>query len=218
MVSFAAAALISCLPLANPSFVEEPIVLEARSESPEANVAELKKLEARVSEAIRKALPALVAIDIPRPGTLATPKIDHVAQSRGSGVIISRDGLILSQWHVSHVAREGLFRGPGDEVEIAIQDGRHLKAQLLGADPVRDLSLLRIVKSGDYPHLALAKPNTVVRGDRVLKLGHPFGYRASRGATARLGRVLYLGESIEIVADFLTFAGDSGGPLVNLEG
>ena len=144
MVFFAAAALISCLASANTFFVEEPIVPEAiSSESPElANVAELKELEARVSQAIRKALPALVAVDIPRPGTFATPKVDHVAQSRGSGVIISRDGLIISQWHVSHVAREGFFRGPGDEVEIALQDGRHLQAQLLGADPVRDLSLL----------------------------------------------------------------------------
>src|SRR5262245_51448377 len=108
MVSFTAAVLISYLASANTCFIEEPVVPEARSESPElANVAELKELEARVSQAIRKALPAIVAVDIPRPGTLRTPKVPHVTQSRGSGVIISRDGLILSQWHVSHVAREG---------------------------------------------------------------------------------------------------------------
>jgi hypothetical protein len=66
MVFFAAAALISCLASANTFFVEEPIVPEAiSSESPElANVAELKELEARVSQAIRKALPALVAVDM----------------------------------------------------------------------------------------------------------------------------------------------------------
>ena len=52
----------------------------------------------------------------------------------------------------------------------------------------------------------------------MIKLGHPYGYRADRGATARLGRVLYTGPSIEIVADCLTFGGDSGGPLIDLDG
>src|SRR5262245_5150029 len=99
MVSFSAAALISCLAAANTFVVEEPIIPEAGPGSPGlTNVAELKELEARVSQAIRKALPAIVAVDVPRPGTLKAPKLDHVAQSRGSGVIICRDGLILSQW------------------------------------------------------------------------------------------------------------------------
>jgi serine protease Do len=182
------------------------------------DLAELKELEAHVSQAIRIAMPAIVAVDVHRPGEFANPRVAHFSPSSGSGVIIARDGLILSQWHVSHKLNTGLLRGPGDEIEIALQDGRHLKAELLGADPVRDLSLLRIIEPGDYPHLALAKPNSVIRGDRVLKLGHPFGYRASRGATARLGRVLYLGESIEIDTDCLISGGDSGGPLINLDG
>ena len=173
-----------------------------------AAIAEMKALEIRVSDAIQKALPAIVAIDFPHPGESKSPKIDHVELTTGSGVIISADGLILSQWHVSHKTRGGLFRIPGDEVEVVLQDGRHLQAELLGAVPARDLSLLRIVEPGEYPHLSLAKPASVKRADWVLKLGHPFGYRASRGATARLGRVLYMGEALEIVADCLTFAGD----------
>lgn len=186
-----------------------------------SGVSELKALEARTGEAIRKALPAVVAVNITRSTAAAGRGDDHFEPS-GSGVIIRRDGLILSQQHVSHVSRptgkKDAAWAPGDLIDVALQDGRRLKAELLGADPVRDLSLLRIVDRGDYPYVDLANPNSVARGDRVIKLGHPSGYRADRGATARLGRVLYTGESIEIVADCLTFAGDSGGPLIDLDG
>lgn len=219
MVSSTGLWFIACLARVGASYAGEPAVPKAGSElaaTPE--VAELKGLESRVIRAVRKALPAIVAVGVTRPGVPAPPGAAHHLISRGSGVIITGEGLILSQWHVSHRTAAGEFRGPGDLIDVVLQDGRRLEAELLGADPVRDLSLLRITARGEYPHLDLARPSMAVRGDFVLKLGHPYGYRASRGATARLGRVLYLGESIELVADCLTFAGDSGGPLINLDG
>jgi serine protease Do len=189
--------------------------------SPPSDIAALKALEARAVEAIRKALPAVVAVNI-TPRSAAEIRDNVRSESGASGVIISRDGLILSQRHVSHVSRpigkKNMDLAPGERIDIALQDGRRLKAELLGSDPVRDLSLLRIVDRGVYPYLEVAKANTVATGDRVIKLGHPFGYRADRGATARLGRVLYTGASIEIVADCLTSGGDSGGPLIDLDG
>lgn len=188
---------------------------------PPASIAELKALEARAADAIRKALPAIVAVNIRPRGPMAQGGDTHF-EPGASGVIISREGLILSQQHVSHVSRQTGRKdtplGPGERIEIALQDGHRLKAELLGSDPVRDLSLLKIVDGGVYPFLEMAKPGSVTVGDRVIKLGHPFGYRADRGATARLGRVLYTGESIEIVTDCLTFGGDSGGPLIDLDG
>jgi serine protease Do len=197
---------------------------ESKNDSPASTpsaIPELKALEARASDAIRKALPAIVAVNVTRSNTAARPATDHF-EPGASGVLISRDGLILSQRHVSHVARETGRKdsdlAPGHVIEVALQDGRRLKAELLGADPVHDLSLLRIVDRGVYPFLELATPGSVACGDRVIKLGHPFGYRPDRGATARLGRVLYLGDSIEIVADCLTMGGDSGGPLIDLNG
>ena len=90
-------------------------------------------------------------------------------------MIISRDGLILSQQHVSHVSRQtgkkDTPRHAGEQIEIAMQDGRRLKAELLGSDRVRDLSLLKIVDPGVYPHLEMAQPGSVTVGDRVIKLG-----------------------------------------------
>src|SRR4051794_18405446 len=161
---------------------------ESRADPPAsapAAVPELKALEARACDAIRKALPAVVAVNVTPPPKVANDPDNHF-ESAASGVLISRDGLILSQRHVSHVSRPtgktDTDLAPGEQIEVALQDGRRLKAELLGADPVRDLSLLRIVDRGDYPHLDLAKPHSVAPGDRVIKLGHPYGYRADRGA------------------------------------
>ena len=183
-------------------------------------VQDLKKLEARVRKAVESVLPAIVAVDSPEPrtGVKRPGRPDPHFENLGSGVIIQSDGLILSQWHVTHQRGLAAWRDPGDSAVVVLQDGRRLKAELLGADPVRDLSLLRIIQPGTYPFAPLAVQTNVALGDWVLKLGHPFGYRKSRGAVARLGRVLYLGESIDIVADCRIFGGDSGGPLVNLDG
>src|SRR4051812_4313401 len=70
-----------------------------------SDLQELKELEQHASDAIRMALPAVVAVNLlPRKG----PQTDLDSfMSGASGVIISRDGLILSQWHVSHVRTVG---------------------------------------------------------------------------------------------------------------
>jgi serine protease Do len=186
-----------------------------------STIAELKSLEARAAGAIRTALPSIVAVNITPRGAKEAGDNTHF-EPAASGVIIRRDGLILSQRHVSHVLRQAGKQetplSPGDRIEVALQDGRRMKAELLGSDAVHDLSLLKIVEPGAYPCLEMARLGSVALGDRVIKLGHPFGYRADRGATARLGRVLYTGKSIEIAADCLTFGGDSGGPLIDLDG
>ncbi|WP_010583821.1 trypsin-like peptidase domain-containing protein [Schlesneria paludicola] len=190
----------------------------AGGNEPSRPIAKMKEREFRAQQTIQNVLPAIVAVDGPYPKAFQIDRGDHFAAWCASGVIISADGLVLSQWHVSHQGGLAVWRNPGDETDIILQDGRQLKAELLGADPVRDLSLLRIREPGEYPHLKLAKPNSVAQGDWVLKLGHPFGYRPGRGAVARLGRVIYLGESVDLVADCRIFAGDSGGPLLNLDG
>ena len=153
----------------------EPANGFAASSTPKT-VAELTELEARVRNAIRLGIPAIVAIDVPTSRS-AEDKRRHLNETQfegfASGVIIRGDGLILSQWHVSHQTSVDVWREPGDQVEVVLQDGRRLKAELLGADPVRDLSLLRIIEPGEYPHARLASEHAVAVGDWVLKLGHP---------------------------------------------
>ena len=170
---------------------------------------DLQELERRTQEAIRKILPTVVAVKSSS-GQLAT-------QNGGpSGVIISQDGLVLSQAHVSHGSRNTVRR-PGEATTVILSDGRAVEAKLLGADFVHDLSLLQITEPGSYPFTALETAEKAPVGEWVLKLGHPTGYQAGRSPVCRLGRVLYEDESY-FVTDCNLSGGDSGGPHFNLEG
>ena len=90
-------------------------------------------------------------------------------------------------------------------------------AELLGANRDFDLSLLRLLEPGPYPHVPLRAKTPVEAGDWVLKIGHPLGYRKDRSAPVRLGRVI--GGTEEFFAtDCMVTGGDSGGPYFGLDG
>ncbi len=71
-----------------------------------------------------------------------------------SGVIISEDGLVLSQYHVTHAgaydktAGLHVYGGIGDKVEVVLADGKRVTGELLGANRLADVSLLKIVEPG----------------------------------------------------------------------
>jgi len=183
----------------------------------------LRSLQERVQAASRRVMPAVVAVE---EATSASPPAgtekprDH--RSYSSGVIITADGLILSQAHVSHrlAWKPGdpvRSREPGERAKVILSDGRRIEAELLGADLTFDLSLLRFLQPGPYPHSPLDPSAKVGLGDWVLKLGHPTGYRRDRPPVVRLGRVLFRHSDI-FVTDCLLTGGDSGGPFFDLEG
>lgn len=173
------------------------------------DVAALRALEVRVQKAARQVLPATVAVEIPDGGYC-------------SGVIITADGLVLSQFHVSHrLESNGKLpyrsRLPGQRSSVILHDGRKLEAELLGSDQSFDLSLLRILDPGPHPHTPLGHPPALKLGEWVLKLGHPTGYHVGRPPVVRLGRVLYSHPDL-FVTDCYTTGGDSGGPFFDLDG
>ena len=194
---------------------------ETRPTTP-ANRSDLLSFQARVQATARNVIPAIVAIR----GS-AGPQQDRdleagIHRASGSGVIITSEGLILSQSHVSHGRSEQTgerkpSRHPGDRITVVLSDRRECEAELLGADQALDLSVLRLIKPGSYPHVSVSHSAKVARGDWVLKLGHPHGYRPDRPPVVRLGRVLYENEDM-FVTDCLTAPGDSGGPFFDLEG
>jgi serine protease Do len=182
------------------------------------DIATLRSLQARVQAAARKASPAIVAIKGAEPGD----DKPHLYQPYASGVIISADGLVLSQFHVSHryawnSGESVRSRKPGERTKVVLNDGRELQAELLGADVSYDFSLLQLPGPGPYPYVPLAHETKVRSGDWVLKLGHPIGYRRDRPPVVRLGRVLLLGDGV-FVTDCNITGGDSGGPFVDLDG
>lgn len=134
-------------------------------------------------------------------------------QSLGSGVIVdARKGYVITNHHVIDKA---------DEISVTLQDGRSLKAKLLGADPDTDIALLEI-PNDSLQALPLGNSDQLRVGDFVLAIGNPFGLSqtVTSGIVSALGRT---GLGIEGYEDFIQTdasinPGNSGGPLVDLRG
>ena len=132
--------------------------------------------------------------------------------SLGSGVIVSSQGLILTNHHVIAAA---------DEIEVALPDGRTMPARVVGTDPETDLAVLKVdVK--DLPAITFARPEKVNVGDVVLAIGNPFGV----GQTVTQGIISALGRNHLGINTFENFIqtdapinpGNSGGALIDTEG
>jgi Do/DeqQ family serine protease len=138
---------------------------------------------------------------------------DPASQSLGSGVIVdSKNGYILTDYHV--VERAG-------EITVTLQDGRRLRARLVGKDQETDLALLQI--SADHlTSIPFGDSDSLRVGDFVVAIGNPFGLGQSvtSGIVSALGRS---GLGLEGYEDFIQTdasinPGNSGGALVNLKG
>ncbi|MFC5300235.1 trypsin-like peptidase domain-containing protein [Azospira restricta] len=139
----------------------------------------------------------------------------------GSGVIVSDEGYVLTNYHVVEMA---------DAMEVALNDGRKLRAKVVGADPETDLAVLRIVAdkaNGKAEDLRLTpitfgQIDNVRVGDVVLAIGNPFGV----GQSVTMGIVSALGRSQLGINTFENFIqtdaainpGNSGGALTDAAG
>ena len=129
----------------------------------------------------------------------------------GSGVIVTKDGYIVTNNHVVEGA---------DEVSVALQDGREFTAKVVGRDPKTDVAVIKVV-AVDLPAIDLANSDQVEVGDLVLAIGNPFGI----GTTVTMGMVSAKGRA-PLGLDYQDFIqtdaainpGNSGGPLVDVEG
>lgn len=132
--------------------------------------------------------------------------------SLGSGVIVSEDGLILTNNHVVATA---------DEIEVAMADGRKISAKVVGTDPDTDLALIKI-NAEHLPAIAFASSDKLSVGDVVLAIGNPFGVgqTVTQGIVSALGRT-HLGiNTFEnfIQTDASINPGNSGGALIDTQG
>jgi Do/DeqQ family serine protease len=131
----------------------------------------------------------------------------------GSGVVVSSEGYILTNFHVVEAA---------DEIEVASNDGRKFKARVVGTDSESDLAVLRIPADAGLLPITFAAPDSLRVGDVVLAIGNPFGV----GQTVTSGIVSALGRSHLGINTFENFIqtdaainpGNSGGALTDSNG
>ena len=134
-----------------------------------------------------------------------------VQNSLGSGVIVSKEGHIITNNHVVDQV---------DEIEVQLSDGRTRKARLIGADDRLDLAVLKMDQADARP-LKLGDSDEMQAGDFVLAVGNPFGFEetVTDGIISSKGRP----NRVDGFGDFLQTnaainPGNSGGPLINLRG
>jgi serine protease Do len=203
-------------------FVTILTALAASSVVPAAEVRPAGRQEAIANldfrEVIRSAkdrvFPAVVYIKVLQESHESGKKISR--EVAGSGVIISPEGEVLTNWHVVHKAVQ---------VRCLLYDGRAFGAKVVGTDKDTDLALVKLDLPADtetIPHADLGASSVLAEGDFVMAMGAPWGLSrsVSIGIVSCTRRFLptHSQYSLWIQTDAAISPGNSGGPLVNTDG
>jgi S1-C subfamily serine protease len=167
----------------------------------------LDTLSSGIAAVVDRVGPAVVRVETARQG--------RRSGGIGSGVIISPDGLVLTNSHVIHGRSEAC---------LADSEGRVLEARLIGEDRDTDLALLRVTAARRLASALLGDSKLLRRGQIVVAIGNPLGFEftVTSGVVSALGRSLRAsnGRLIDDVVqtDAALNPGNSGGPLVSTRG
>ena len=176
---------------------DRPVVRYADAQSPTSQ-ARLTAEEQNVIRVAREVTPAVVSIVVPNFGS-------------GSGAIIRRDGMILTNAHVV---------GPARQVEVGLADGRKVTGTVLGRDAGLDVAVVRIPVN-DAPTAPLGNSDQLQVGQIAIAVGNPLGLErtVTTGVISALNRPgRTLGGETFIQTDAAISPGNSGGPLVDSRG
>jgi serine protease Do len=159
---------------------------------------DLKEMQEHLRKLSEKVIPCTVNV--------------RVGNAQGSGVIISKDGLILTAAHV--------ISKPNLSAVIVLHDGREVQGKTLGLNLNIDAGMMKIVTPGDYPFADMGESHPLQEGQWCVAAGHPGGYEVGRQPVIRFGRVLRpaSGNFPSIRTDCTLVGGDSGGPLFDMHG
>lgn len=218
--ALAVALIATCAALPQPGTAQAPAVPDSRAE-----------IALSFAPVVRQAAPAVVSIyarrvveqrtnpffDDPLFGQLFGDfgrSVPRVQNALGSGVIVTADGIVVSNDHVV---------GGSSDIRVVLSDRREFAADVILSDRESDLAVLRIRGAQGLPVLPLADSDLAQVGDLVLAIGNPFGVgqTVSSGivsALARSGIAVGSGRGYFIQTDAAINPGNSGGALVDLAG
>lgn len=183
-------------------------------------VSAARQLSNAFREAAEKTLPAVVTV-FGREENKEQPVLniiggrdDQVYSSVGSGVIISADGLVLTNHHVVANMRQ---------LDVRMSDGRQFIAEDIKSDPRSDLAIVRIKSDDPFPFANLGDSDQLHVGDWVLAIGSPFNLESSvsAGIISRTERQREISQEVNgrfLQTDAAINPGNSGGPLLDLDG
>jgi len=159
---------------------------------------DLQTMQRRVRVIAKRVLPATVCL--------------RIGPAQGSGVVVSRDGLILTAGHA--------VGKPGRQVLVTFSDGSTARGITLGMNRKCDAGMVKLVEVPAKKHFSfvpLGDSSTLKNGQWCIATGHPGGYEPGRKPVVRLGRILAKNKML-VTTDCPLICGDSGGPLFDLDG
>lgn len=178
-----------------------------------------------ITEIAKKAGPSMVGIRM-----TATASVDQFfglegeeSRAEGSGVIISKDGYIMTNYHVVSHADPRNQEYQNTTLEVFLPDKRQAKAKFIGGDPLNDLAVIKI-NLKNLPTADLGNSSRLKVGEPAIAIGNPLGLEFAGSVTAGVISALNRTISIEdrtlnlIQTDAAINPGNSGGALVNSEG
>jgi serine protease Do len=160
-----------------------------------ASLEDLKILQKQTKAVVAKVQPATVGL--------------VVGGSSGSGVIIDAEGHILTAGHVS--------AAPDKDCTVIMPDGKRVKGKTLGMNRAIDSGMIKITEEGKWPFAEMGTSTGLKKGQWVISIGHPGGYKKGRSPVVRLGRIQDFNDFL-IRTDCTLVGGDSGGPLFDMNG
>jgi serine protease Do len=172
-----------------------PAVFDLQKKPVPESIADAKQIEAHVTKLIDQCKKATVAL--------------RVGRAYGTGVIVSKDGLVLTAGHV--ISR------PGRDAEVTLWDGTKIKGETLGRNRSLDSGMIQLPEDRNWTFAELSEDDSPYPGTWCLALGHPGGYDPKRGVVARLGRAI-ISRRRFLQTDCELVGGDSGGPLFDMSG
>jgi putative serine protease PepD len=165
-----------------------------------------------IEKVAQSVLPSVVMIDVSGPN----------GSGSGSGIILSRDGKILTNNHVVAIA------GRSGSLSVSFNDGSHTSAKILGTDPLTDTAVIQAENVKGLTPATLGHSSSLQVGQGVVAIGSPFGLDATvtSGIVSALNRPVDVGQVSQgnstvypaIQTDAAINPGNSGGPLVDLSG